>query len=645
MEYMIMKKKTGIAIIIVVLALLGVGTAIFTTGCFSKKTATSETSEQLYTCGMHPWVIQEGPGQCPICGMNLVPKETQSQTTSSNSGERQILYWVSSMDPTYVRQEPGQDTMGMDLVPVYADEAGSGAVVSIDPSIIQSIGVRYATVERGPMSLSINAPAHVDYNEDHLAVLSTRTDGYIDKLYVTSPGTSVKEGDPLFDFYAPQLYSAQEEYLIALRVGDSSLSNAARERLKLLGVSDEQIDGIRANGSSSALTITAPMDGVVITMGGSGTGGGLPSGGGGLSTGGMGGGSQSSGGGGMGGMGGGGGGGGFSDSGGGSSSPVSGMSSGSGGTLREGAFVSAGSPLFTIADLSTVWVYAHIYSDQLSYIQTGMPATLEMDYLPGQTFEGTIDFVYPYLETLTRDIRVRVVFPNPDGKLLPEMYGTVKIQSLISNDTLLIPEEAVIYSGNHRAVFLSLPGNKFMPVEVTLGPSDGNGKVQVLSGLAEGQQIVTSAQFLIDSESRTQEAISKMLAGQTSTTSPEEAVSMVPTEEQPVQTTDDSMAGMDMPAEEQPAQPASDTMAVTNMPVEEQPAQTTDDTMAGMDMPAEEWPNLAPDDPTALWKCPMVEDRYYAAEPGDDPICGMHLVPHDPVAWAAEHNETNQAGE
>ncbi|MCX6646329.1 MAG: efflux RND transporter periplasmic adaptor subunit [bacterium] len=600
-----MKKRMGIWILIVVLALLGIGTAVFTTGCFSGNTADSETSEQLYTCGMHPWVIQEGPGQCPICGMNLVPKENQAETASN--GERQILYWVSSMDPGYVRQEPGKDTMGMDLVPVYADQAASGAIVSVDPSIIQSIGVRYATVERGPMSLSINAPAHVDYNEDHLAVLSTRTDGYIDKLYVTSPGASVKEGDPLFDFYAPQLYSAQEEYLIALRTGDSSLSSAARERLKLLGVSDEQINGIRENGSSSALTITAPMDGVVITMGGSGTGGGLPQGGGGLSTGGMGGGSQSSSGGGMGGMGGTGGGGGFSDSGGGSSSPVSGMSSGSGGTLREGAFVSAGSPVFTIADLSTVWVYAHIYSDQLSYIQTGMPATLEMDYLPGQTFEGTIDFIYPYLETLTRDIRVRIVFPNPDGKLLPEMYGTVKIQSLISDDTLLIPEEAVIFSGDHRIVFLSLPGNKFAPVEVTLGPSDGNGKVQVLSGLVEGQQIVTSAQFLIDAESRMQEAISKMLAGQTSTTSPEEAVSTVQTEEQPVQ--------------------------------------TTDDTMAGMDMPTEEWPNLAPDDPNARWRCPMPEDRYYAAEPGDCPICGMHLEPHDPAAWAQEHGEANIAGE
>jgi membrane fusion protein, copper/silver efflux system len=675
MEFMKMKKKTGIAIIIVVLALLGTGIAVFATGCFSGKTADSETSEQLYTCGMHPWVVQEGPGQCPICGMNLVPKENQAETASA-SGEREILYYVSSMDPGYVRQEPGKDTMGMDLVPVYADQVTSGAGVTVDASIIQSIGVRYATVEKGPMSLSINAPAHVDYNEDHLAVLSTRTDGYIDKLYVTSPGATVKAGDPLFDFYAPQLYSAQEEYLIALRIGDSSLSNAARERLKLLGVSDTQIDAIRQNGSSSALPITAPMDGIVVTMGGTGTGGGLPQGGGSLNTGGgMGGGSAPSGGGGMGGMGGGGGGGGFSDSGG--SSSISGMQSGSGGTLREGAFVSAGSPVFTIADLSTVWVYAHIYSDQLPYVHVGMPATLELDYLPGESFQGTIDFVYPYLETLTRDIRVRIVFPNPDGKLIPAMYGTVKIQSQISENALTIPEEAVIYSGDHRVVFLALAGNRFMPAEVTLGPSDGNGKVQVLSGLVEGQQIITSAQFLIDSESRMQEAISKMLAGQSNTTAAEGAVSTVQPEEQPAQSTDDTMAGMDMPAEEQPAQTSGDTMAAPSeeqpaqttdntmagmdmpaeeqpaqtsgdtmaAPSEEQPAQTTDNTMAGMDMPAETWPNLAPDDPTAIWKCPMPEDRYYAAEPGDCPICGMHLVPHDPVAWAAEQSETNQAGE
>ena len=615
------------------MALLGIGTAVIFTGCFGGKTKVADENEQLYTCGMHPWVIQNGPGQCPICGMNLVPKENQNASEgASGGGERKILYWVSSMDPDYIRQEPGKDTMGMDLVPVYEDEVTGGNSVTVDPSIIQSIGVRYGTVQRGPMSILINAPAHVDYDENHLAVLSTRTEGYVDKLYVTSPGTSVKAGDPLFDFYAPKLYSAQEEYLIAIRSGDSLLASAARERLKLLGVSDEQIDGIRSRGSSHALTITAPIDGVVVEIGGSNAGGGLSGGGGGLATsgGGMGGGGGASGGGGMGGMGGGGGGGGgFSDSGG-SSGGGSGMSSGSGGSLRAGSFIPAGSPVFTIADLSTVWVYAHIYTDQLSFVQTGMPASLELDYLPGQTFEGTIDFVYPYLERLTRDIRVRIIFPNQDGLLLPEMFGRVKIESKVSDDALYIPEEAVIFSGDRRVVFLSLSGNKFAPVEVNLGPSDGNGNVQVLSGLVEGQTIVTSAQFLIDAESRMQEAISKMLSGQTNTPTPEESASTVRTEE-PVSA--DST--------EEPAEIDNTDKAASTETTSEETAPAGGDDMSGMDMPDEELPNLAPDDPNAKWKCPMPDDRYYAAEPGDCPICGMKLIPNDPSAGQTNEEQKN----
>ena len=306
------------------------------------------------------------------------------------------------------------------------------------------------------------------------------------------------------------------------------------------------------------------------------------------------------------------------------------MSSGSGGSLREGSFIPAGSPVFTIADLSTVWVYAHIYSDQLPYVQVGMPATLELDYLPGQMFEGTIDFVYPYLERLTRDIRVRIVFQNDSGLLLPEMFGKVNIESKVSDDTLIIPEEAVIFSGEKRIVFLSLSGNKFAPVEVNLGPSDGNGNVQLLSGLVEGQTIVTSAQFLIDAESKMQEAISKMLAGKTNAAPTEESASTVQTEE-PVSAN----------TTEEPAEIDNRDEAVSTETTPEETAPATDDDMSGMDMPEEEWPNLAPDDPNAKWRCPMPEDRYYAAEPGDCPICGMHLEPHDPEAWKKEHGDSN----
>jgi Cu(I)/Ag(I) efflux system membrane fusion protein/cobalt-zinc-cadmium efflux system membrane fusion protein len=249
-----------------------------------------------------------------------------------------------------------------------------------------------------------------------------------------------------------------------------------------------------------------------------------------------------------------------------------------------------------------------------------MPATLELDYLPGTTFDGRVDFVYPYLERLTRDIRIRVTFPNPDGRLLPEMFGKVRIKGQVTQDALIIPEESVIFSGDRRVVFLSLPGGKFSPVEIIVGPSDHNGSVQVLSGLVEGQTIVASGQFLLDSESRMQEAINKMLAGNTNLTSTPET----PTPDAPAQ--DSSV---------QNASPEESTMPDSIMQDEPVAQETANETVTPESNDTE-WPNLAPDDPNAKWKCPM-DDGYYAAEPGNCPLCGMRLVPYDPST-----NQTNQ---
>ena len=553
-------------IMITVLIALIVVTGILVSGCrpgssnANGRTNAASEDSQLYTCGMHPSVIQEGPGQCPICGMNLTPMDTGTGT-STPDGERRILFWVAPMDPTYVRDEPGVSPMGMDLVPVYEDEITGGAAVSVDPAIIQSIGVRYAEVEVGPVEKTIRAAAHVDFDEDHYTVLSTRTGGWIETLHVTSPGDVVHEGDPLFDFYAPTIYSAQEEFLIARRMGDSTLANAALERLRLLGVSDEVIDDIRANGSRRALTITAPMDGVVVSIGSAGGGGGMSSSSGGMDMGGV---------------------GGMGDSG-------AGMSASTGGTIREGDYVGSGTAVFSIADLSSVWVYAHVYEDELEFVREGLQAELELEYLPGRTFEGVIDYVYPFLDRQTRDIKMKLRFPNPDGDLMPGMFGTVRIESRIEDNGLLIPSEAVIYSGDSRIVFLALGEGHFAPVEVRIGVSTRNAKVQVLDGLVAGQTVVTSAQFLLDSESRLREALNRMLAG---TTSPEPSTS------------------------DETAPQASD-----------------------------EWADLAPDDPDALFRCPMSDDRYYTSEDGECPICGMFLEPHDPENWNTDHDHAHQVTE
>ena len=536
--------KQTVVILAIVVGVIGAGMLIsIASGATSTFAARNHESVEegkeadLYTCGMHPEVIQEGPGLCPICGMRLVPL---SSTLEGGT----------------------------------ADGSPSGTV-TIHPEITQSIGVRYADVRRGPLEISIDAPAHVDYDEDHYAVLSTRSDGWIDKLHVTSPGASVHAGDPLFDFYSPKLYSAQQEYLIALRAGDGTLAAAARQRLELLGVSNEQIESVRRDGVRRALSITAPIDGVVVAIGSSPSGGMSGTSGGGMSaTGGM---------------------GGMSDvsSGGGGVNSGAGSSGGSSGILREGDYVGSGTQVFAIADISSIWVYAHVYESELQFVREGISAELELDYRPGVTYEGGIDRIYPFLDRQTRDIKVRLAFQNDDMSLLPGMFGRVRFQSRIADDALLIPDEAVINSGDRRIVFVSLGEGRFAPQEVELGPSDGRGEVQVISGLSEGQTVVTSAQFLIDSESRLREAVNKMLAG----------------------------------AGHIHTQAAGSPPSVSAEAGHEHGAMESE----------EEWPNLAPDDPDAEFRCPMPEDRYYAAEDGECPICGMNLEPHDPEAWAREH--------
>lgn len=566
-----MNKKITYQYVLYMAMILIIGMVILS-GC-SKTGASSGDAETLYTCGMHPQVISDKPGLCPICHMKLIPIGS-SATSGGSSGERIILYWESPDDPTYISDQAGKSPEGNDLVPVYEDDLMKGAGVLIDPSVVQNMGVRYSQVTKGPLSRTIRASAHVDYNEDHLAVLSIRTDGWVEKLYVTSPGASVKKGDPLFEFYSPRLYSAQEEYRIALRTGDATLKNAAKEKLKLLGVSDSQITSIGSKGISRNLTILAPIDGIVTEIGKSSgsayqsASGGSSGAGGGESSGGMGG---------MGGMSSGEGASGVSGS-----SGSGGMNTGSGASIRQGDYIGAGTAVYTIADLSTLWVYAHLYQDEVAFVKEGMKAKLELDYLPGESFEGTVDFIYPFLDRQTRDIKIRMVFENPDGKLLPQMFGKVMIESKVSDDALIVLEESIINSGDTSIVFLSLSGGKFIPREVKTGPTDGQGNIQVISGLLEGQTIVSSGQFLLDSESKLKEAINKML-------STKQGVGSI-------------------------TQGHNHQAQKTGEP----------------EKPSKEWPNLAPDDPNAKFKCPMPDDRYYAAEDGDCPICGMHLVLNDP---------------
>ncbi|MFQ6002627.1 MAG: efflux RND transporter periplasmic adaptor subunit, partial [Candidatus Zixiibacteriota bacterium] len=441
--------------------------------------------KQLYSCGMHPDIIQEEPGNCPICGMKLTPIKSTSAGTTKPEGERKIKYWRAPMDPTYISDKPGKSPMGMDLVPVYEDEIEEGAI-AIDPITVQNMGLRTALVKKGKLSRTIRTVGHIDYDEKKLYIINTKITGWIERLYVNTTGEVVEKGQPLLEIYSPELVSTQEEYLTSLRSynelkdspyeearkGALELLNSTRKRLEYWDIDKEQIKNLEKNGEiKKTLTLYSPTTGVVLHK-----------------------------------------------------------------NAIEGAYVKAGSDLFRIADLSTVWALATIYEYELPYIKLGQKALMNLPYMPGESFEGKLTYIYPYLNQKTRDVKVRLEFPNPGFRLKPDMYANVVIESKLSGERILIPEEAVIRSGTREIVFVDMGGGKYAPREITTGVSGEKGRVEVKKGLLPGETIVVSGQFMLDSESKTQEAIQKMIKAKmaTSTEAEMEMISASETTEKEV---------------------------------------------------------------------------------------------------------------
>ena len=389
--------------------------------------------------------------------------ELKAGMINSKAGKK-IKYWAAPMDPTYIRNEPGKSPMGMDLVPVYeeeGDEKEPASTIRIDPVTIQNMGVRIRRVKRKPLVKYIRAFGNITYDERRIYVVNTKFNGWIEKLYVNFIGEKVKIGQPLFDIYSPELVTAQEEYLISLqhneslkespypriREGAKRLLKASRTRLRYWDLTEKQIKKIENTGNVQKT--------------------------------------------------------------------LSIYSPGSGVVIKKIAFqghhVKAGEHLYKIADLSRVWVDVEIYEYELPWIKKGMPAKMELSYIPGKIFTGKVLYVYPFLTAKTRTARLRLEFPNPDYQLKPNMYANVNLESAVSGDSLVIPQEAVIDSGVRKIVFVAMGKGKFQPREVKLGLEGNDNEFQILEGLKENEQIVISAQFMLDSESRLREAIQKML--------------------------------------------------------------------------------------------------------------------------------------
>ncbi|WP_370305893.1 efflux RND transporter periplasmic adaptor subunit [Sinimarinibacterium flocculans] len=370
---------------------------------------TGDDGEVYWTCAMHPEVRMDAPGNCPICGMTLVQKRAAAQAATAHA-----------------------DTM---------------PTVEVTAQMVQRLGIRTTTVERGRFWQRVDTVGRVEVDARRIRTLESRAAGWIEQQRVHAVGERVRAGETLAGVYAPELYAAQQELLLARRSGDEALQSAARQRLRLLGADAAQIDAILRRGEAQrALPLLAPADGVVLDL-----------------------------------------------------------------DVHEGRQIAPGMPLARIADLSSVWIIAEVPEAQLGRITEGRPAEARFAALPGEVFEGRIDYLYPGVDTVTRTARVRVVFDNPDWRLTPGMYADVALFGGARDDVLMIPSEALIRTGTRSVVIVALDDHRFRPAEVVAG-DERNGRTVILDGLAENERVVVSGQFLIDSEASLRGAFGRMSA-------------------------------------------------------------------------------------------------------------------------------------
>jgi membrane fusion protein, copper/silver efflux system len=406
-----------------------------------------------------------GPKQTPD-GRDYVPVfEDPPVATNANAaaapiGERRILYYRNPMGLPDTSPVPKKDSMGMNYLPVYADEPAGE--VRIAPGRLQTLGVRTEQVTMRPaLTRIVRATGALQFDERHLATVTAKVGGWIEHLAVAATGDPVKRGQVLAEIYAPELVAAEEEYLVAARMGGAmagsmahgntgALAAASLQRLRALDVPEDEIARLRKSGKAQRrIAVRAPADGVVIEK------------------------------------------------------PV-----------QEGMRIEAGQPLYKTADLTNMWLIAEVQERDLGLIAPGLKADAQFVAFPGRTFAGTVEFIYPALSGETRTGRVRIVIPNPDQALRAAMYASVEIATpAAAGPVLAVPSSAVIDSGMRQVVVLDRGEGRFEPRTVRLG-AQGNDWVEITDGVKAGDKVVTGANFLIDAESNLRAALQGFVASQ-----------------------------------------------------------------------------------------------------------------------------------
>ena len=389
-------------------------------------------------------------------------EEVQGHDRSEPAAEddREILYWRAPMDPNFTSDRPGKSPMGMDLVPVYADEAGGepAGTVRLDPTFVQRIGVRTTPVARRDIAQTIRTVGTLAHNDRQIAWINTKFAGWIENVAVNYLGETVEAGQVLFDIYSPQLVTTQTEYLNAVRYAERlagsnfpdardrarSLVASARARLRYWDVTDEQIETlVREQTPRRTLSVVSPVTGVVVEK----------------------------------------------------------MDE-----ALDGMYVEPGMNLYKLADLTTIWVDVEIFEHQVEAMRIGQRAEVELPYVPGRPYTGFVRYLYPHFNQETRTMTVSIELANPDLTLRAGMYANVTFDVPVAEGALTVPEAAVLRSGARDLVVVEVSPGLFRVAEVTLGAA-GDGVLEVREGISEGDRIVVSAQFLIDSESNLTQAI------------------------------------------------------------------------------------------------------------------------------------------
>jgi RND family efflux transporter MFP subunit len=431
--------------------------------------AAQTQAQVLYHCPMHPTMVSDRPGDCPICGMRMVPMddpagaEASPQSGPSAAAPRKRIIYRSTMNPSEVSDSPGKDSMGMEMEPVEVEEGAAPAAGKVEGQAAvrvsarkqQLIGVRTTVVRRAPFVRTIRTVGRVTADETRLHHVHTKIEGWVEKLHVNATGEKVRKGDPLLSIYSPELVATQQEYLLALRSrrsvpagslpeverGADELVDSARRRLLLFDFTPEQIDHLEKTGEASwTVTLFAPMSGYVLAR-----------------------------------------------------------------NVTHGEKIDSSMNLLDIGDLSEIWVIASVYEYELPFVKAGQSAAMSLSYLPGKTYRGRVGLVYPVLDQATRTVQARLEFENPGLDLKPDMYAHVELESDLG-ERLTVPESAVLSSGTRDIVFVAKGDGYFEPREVRVGLRLP-GAVEVLEGLSEGESVVASGNFLIDSESKLKAAL------------------------------------------------------------------------------------------------------------------------------------------